>query len=280
MYRRVAIVTDSTACLPPALTHELGIAVAQIQVRIGDVLDDEARIPVPDLVQAMRDDRAVSTVPPDVGAFYWAYADAAAAGAEAVISIHVSSRLSGTVDAACQAARQARLPVHVVDTGTCGMSLGYAVLAANEAAQRGGNARKVIDAAMRSFNRGTELIYVDTLEYLRRGGKIGAAAALVGSALSMKPLLTIADGQITPLDKVLGSERALRRMVDIAAKRAGHDTVDLAVEHFAAEERAQVLLTRLRKKIPGARRYLLTQVSSAIGAHVGPGALGVTIAPV
>jgi DegV family protein with EDD domain len=279
MYRRVAIVTDSTASLPAALTDELGITVAQIQVRIGDQFDDESRISVPTLVEAMRGNLSVTTIPPDPGAFYWAYADAAAAGAEAVVSIHVSSRLSATVDTARDSAKQVRVPVHVVDTGTCGMSLGYAVLAAAEAAARGGDARKVIGAAMHSFQRGTELIYVDTLEFLKRGGRISPAVALLGTAMSMKPLLTMADGQITPLDKVLGSERALKRMVDIAAKKAGEERVDVAVEHFAAEDRAHDLMRRLRKKIPGARKYMVTQVSSAIGAHVGPGALGVSISP-
>ncbi|HWO64676.1 MAG TPA: DegV family protein [Umezawaea sp.] len=279
MYRRVAIVTDSTACLPAALTDELGITVAQVQVRIGDQLDDESRIPVSTMVNAMRGELSVTTVPPDPGAFYWAYADAGAAGAEAVVSIHVSSRLSGTVDTACNAAKQVRVPVHVVDTGTCGMSLGYAVLAAAEAASHGGDARKVIGAAMHSFRRGTELIYVDTLEYLKRGGRISPAAAMLGTALSMKPLLTMTDGQITPLEKVLGTERALKRMVEIAAKKAGEERVDVAVEHFAAEDRAHDLMRRLRKKIPGARKYMVTQVSSAIGAHVGPGALGVSISP-
>jgi DegV family protein with EDD domain len=279
MYRRVAIVTDSTASLPAALTDELGITVAQIQVRIGDQFDDESRIAVPTLVEAMRGDLSVTTIPPDPGAFYWAYADAAAAGAEAVVSIHVSSRLSATVATARDAAKQVRVPVHVVDTLTCGMSLGYAVLAAAEAAARGGDARKVIGAAMHSFQRGTELIYVDTLEFLKRGGRISPAVALLGTAMSMKPLLTMTDGQITPLDKVLGSERALKRMVDIAAKKAGEDRVDVAVEHFAAEDRAHDLMRRLRKKVPGARKYMVTQVSSAIGAHVGPGSLGVTISP-
>jgi DegV family protein with EDD domain len=280
MYRRVAIVTDSTACLPPALTAELGITVAQIQVRIGDQVDDESRIPVPTMVKAMRGSLSVTTVPPDPGSFYWAYADAAAAGAEAVVSIHVSARLSGTVDTATNAAKQVRVPVHVVDTGTCGMNLGYAVLAAAEAAARGGDARKVIGAARHSFTRGTELIYVDTLEHLKRGGRISPAVAALGTALSMKPLLTVVDGQITPLEKVLGTDRALKRMVEIAAKRAGEERVDVAVEHFAAEERAHDVMRRLRKKIPGGRKFMVTQVSSAIGAHVGPGAIGVSISPV
>ncbi|QQQ75330.1 DegV family protein [Saccharothrix sp. 6-C] len=278
--RRVAIVTDSTACLPPQLTEKLGVTVAQIQVRIGDWVEDEARVPVPKLVDALRGQLDVTTTPPDPGAFFWSYADAAASGVEAIVSLHVSTGLSRTVEAARQAAAQVQVPVHVVDTQTCGMSLGYAVVAAATAAAAGGDANHVLSAARHSVRRSTELIYVDTLEYLQRGGRIGRAAALLGSALSMKPLLTVADGRITPLDKVLGAERAIRRLIDIAAKRAGQDAVDIAVEHFDAADRAGTVLDQLRAKLPNVRRFLVTQVSSAIGAHVGPGAVGVTVSPV
>ncbi|MFD1146073.1 DegV family protein [Saccharothrix hoggarensis] len=281
MFRRVAIVTDSTACLPPQLTEKLGVTVAQIQIRIGDWVDDEARVPVPKLVDALRDGHVdVATAPPDPGAFFWAYADAAASGVDAIVSLHVSTGLSRTVEAARQAAAQSQVPVHVVDTQTCGMSLGYAVVAAATVAAAGGDVNRVVSAARHSVSRSSELIYVDTLEYLQRGGRIGRATALLGSALSMKPLLTVADGQITPLDKVLGAERAVRKLVDIAVKRAGREAVDIAVEHFDAAERARSVLDQLRAKLPNVRRFLVTEVSSAIGAHVGPGALGVTVSPV
>ncbi|MER5260581.1 DegV family protein [Actinosynnema sp. NPDC002837] len=280
MPRRVAIVTDSTACLPPQLTEKLGVTVAQIQVRIGDWVDDEVRVPVPKLVDALRGQLDVATAPPDPGAFFWNYADAAASGAEAIVSLHVSTGLSKTVEAARQAAAQVQVPVHVVDTQTCGMSLGYAVVAAATVAAAGGDANRVLSAAQHSVRRSTELIYVDTLEYLQRGGRIGKAAALLGSALSMKPLLTVADGQITPLDKVLGAERAIRKLIDTAVKRAGKEVVDIAVEHFDAADRARTVLDQLRAKLPNVRRFLVTQVSSAIGAHVGPGAVGVTVSPV
>ncbi|KOV79826.1 DegV family protein [Nocardia sp. NRRL S-836] len=280
MYRRVAVVTDSTACLPAQLTDQLGVEVVQIQVRIGDHTDDESRIPVPELVSAMRANVPVVTIPPDPGAFFWTYGDLAAQGVQAVVSVHVSGRLSATVDAARVAAEQSRIPVHVVDTHTCGMSIGYAVQAAAKVAEAGGTVERVIETAQRRYDRSTELIYVDTLEYLRRGGKIGAATALVGSALSMKPLLTMADAQITPLDRVIGADRALNRMLDIAIKRAGTDTVDVAVEHFDALDKAQRLLRKLRRGVPNVRQFMLTQVSSAIGAHVGPGALGITVSPV
>ncbi len=280
MPRRVAIVTDSTACLPPQLTEKLGVTVAQIQVRIGDRVEDESRVPVPKLVDALRGKLDVATAPPDPGAFFWSYADAAAAGAEAIVSLHVSTGLSQTVGAARQAAAQVQVPVHVVDTRTCGMSLGYAVVAAATAAAAGGDANRVVSAARHTVRRSTELLYVDTLEYLQRGGRIGRATAALGSALGMKPLLTVTDGQIAPLDKVLGAERALRKLVDIAVERAGEEQVDIAVEHFDAAERARTVLEQLRAQLPDVRRFLVTQVSSAIGAHVGPGALGVTVSPV
>lgn len=280
MFRRVAIVTDSTACLPPQLTEKLGITVAQIQVRIGDWVDEEARVPVPKLVDALREQLDVATAPPDPGAFFWAYADAAAAGVEAIVSLHVSTGLSQTVEAARQAATQVRVPVHVVDTRTCGMSLGYAVVAAATVAAAGGDVSRVLSAAEHTATRSTELMYVDTLEYLKRGGKIGRATALLGSALAVKPLLTVADGQIAPLEKVLGAERAVRKLVDLAVRRAGDEAVDIAVEHFAAAERADEVMRVLREKLPNVRRFMVTQVSSAIGAHVGPGALGVTVSPV
>ncbi len=280
MHRRVAVVTDSTACLPAQLAEKLGITVAQIQVRIGDFVDDEARVPLSKLVEAMRDDLDVATSPPDPGAFFWTYADAAASRVEAIVSLHVSTDLSQTTEIARQAAAQVKVPVHVVDTRTCGMSLGYAVVAAATVAAAGGDVNHVLSAAQQSFRRSSELLYVDTLEYLRRGGRIGAAAALLGSALSLKPLLTMVDGRIAPLDKVLGTDRAMRKLVDIAVRRAGRDQVDIAVEHFAAAERAQSVLDQLRAKLPNVRRFLLTQVSSAIGAHIGPGAVGVAVAPV
>jgi DegV family protein with EDD domain len=280
MHRRVALVTDSTACLPPTLAQRLGIAVVPLQLRVGEHVDDESRIPVGDLVRALRDRVEVDTAPPDPGAFFWAYQDAWGQGADAVVSLHISARQSATYQAARDAAAHSRVPVHVVDTGTTGMSLGYSALSAASVAQAGGDVEQVLAAAQQRYQQGTELIYVDTLEYLRRGGRIGAAAALLGSALSMKPLLTMSEGQVAPLDRVMGAERAVRKLVDLAVRRAGNRPVDVAVEHFDAAERAVELVRQLRARIPSARQVMLTQVSSIIGAHVGPGALGITVSPI
>jgi DegV family protein with EDD domain len=262
------------------LAQRLGIAVVQLQLQIGDELHEEKRVAPGDLIAAMRGHTPVGTTPPHLGALYWAYQDAAVAGMEAVVSLHISARQSQTCEVAREAATESRIPVYVVDTATVGMSAGYAVLAAAEAAAQGADASQVIAAAQRRFASSTELVYVDTLEYLRRSGRIGAASALVGSALSMKPLLTIEDGQTAPLDRVLGTDRAMRRMVQLAVELAGDRPVDLAVEHFGAEKQAMRLIEKLRSRVPHYRHCILTQVSAIIGAHVGPGAVAITVAPV
>jgi DegV family protein with EDD domain len=276
MHGRVAVVTDSTACLPPDLARQWGVSIAQIQIRIGDRVAEEQQVPSEHLIHALRNRTPVTTAPPDPATFYRLYQHVAQ-NADAIVSIHVSSRLSETCKAASRAAAQMRIPIHIVDSATCGMSLGYAVLAAARVAGAGGNPRRVIDAAVKRCRASSELIYVDTLEYLRRGGKIGAAAALVGSALSLKPVLTVSEGEIAPQDKSFGSDRALRKMVETAVSRAGGGTVDIAVEHFGNVPRATDLLDELKPRLPQIRDAVITEVSSSIGVHVGPGAVGITV---
>lgn len=276
MHGRVAVVTDSTACLPADLARQWGVSIAQIQIRIGDQVAEEQFVPADHLISAMRNRTPVTTAPPDPGTFYRLYQQVAQ-HADAIVSIHVSSRLSETCKAASRAAGQMRIPVHIVDSATCGMSLGYAVLAAARVAGAGGNPRRVIDAAVKRCRASSELIYVDTLEYLRRGGRIGAAAALVGSALSLKPVLTVQEGQIAPQDKGFGADRALRKMVETAVSRAGEGMVDIAVEHFGNMGRASTILEELKPRLNHVRDAVITEVSSSIGVHVGPGAVGITV---
>ena len=276
---RVALVTDSTACLPEEVAQQWGIGVVQMQIKIGQQVDLESRVPKPHLIDALRAGQQVTTAPPDPAAFFWAYQEAAANGADAVLSVHVSARQSRTVHAAQEAAKQAAIPVQVADSGTTGMSLGYAVLAAARVAGAGGTMKRVVDTLRKRLSGSTELIYVDTLEYLRRGGRIGAAAAMLGGALSVKPLLVMDQGQITPLSRAVGTDRALRKLVDTAVRRADGRPVDVAVEHFGAPNRATSLLQALLPRLGGTNEATVTDVSSSIGVHVGPGALGVALSP-
>lgn len=276
---RVGLVTDSTSSIPAELATQWGITVVPMQIQIGEHMRAEHVVPKELLVRALQDDIRVTTAPPDPAGFLWAYQDHANRGADEIVSVHISGRQSETVELARRAAAQASVPVHVVDSGTTGMSLGYAVLAAARVAGAGGGSRRVLDSLARRLDASSELIYVDTLEYLRRGGRIGAATAMLGSALSLKPLLTMVNGQVAPLERVLGKERALRRLVEAAVRKAGGRQVDIAIEHFSAPAKASKVLSRLRGRLPEAREITFTEVSSTIGVHVGPGAVGITISP-
>jgi DegV family protein with EDD domain len=280
MSGRIGLVTDSTSSIPPAQAAQWGITVVPMQIQIGKQVRAEPSVPKDILVRALQEDYAVSTAPPDPAGFAWAYQDLANRGADEIISVHISGRQSKTTEVAEMAAAHSPVPVHIVDSQTTGMSLGYAVLAAARVAGAGGGARRVMDCLARRLEHASELIYVDTLEYLRKGGRIGAAAAMLGSALSLKPLLTMVNGRVAPLERVLGADRALRRLVDAAVHKAGGKQVDIAIEHFGAAERAEHVWSRLRPRLHAAREVTLTEVSSTIGVHVGPGAVGITVSHV
>ncbi|MDQ0376870.1 DegV family protein [Amycolatopsis thermophila] len=279
MSNHVAVVTDSTASLPEQLRKQWGVAVIQLQLQVGDHVDEENRFDRGDLVAALSAGERVTTNPPDPGAFFWTYQDAVSAGATAIVSLHISQRMSATLQAAQEAARQVQVPVYTVDSGTTGMSLGFAVLSAARAAAAGGSPERVIEAAQRRFATSSELIYVDTLEYLRRGGRIGGAAALLGTALSIKPLLTVRDGEVAPLARAAGSRRALAKLVDLAAQRAGRLPTDLAISCFRPTDRELSLVQQLRERVANVRELSIVEASTVIGAHVGPGALSITVSP-
>ncbi|TNC23363.1 DegV family protein [Amycolatopsis alkalitolerans] len=280
MSPHVAVVTDSTASLSDQLIKQWGIKVIQLQLQVEDRIDDEARFDRDELVESLRLNRQVATAPPDPGAFFWNYQDAVSEGASAIVSVHISSRMSATVQAAQEAARQVRIPVYTLDSGTVGMSLGFAVLSAARAAAAGAHVSRVIEAAERRFTSTSELIYVDTLEYLRRGGRIGAAQAMLGTALSIKPLLTVKSGEVAPLARVPGARRAVNKLVDIAAQRAGSHPSEVAVSCFRPTDRELAVVGQLRQHVQNLRELSIVESSVVVGSHVGPGAMSITVSPV
>ncbi len=275
----VALVTDSTASLPERVVAERGVTVVALQVVVGARAMDESDATQATVAEALRAFDPVSTSRPAPEAFSAAYAEAARAGATSVVSVHLSARLSGTYDSAQSAAKDADVPVEVVDSGQIGLATGFAVLAAADAIDAGADASTVADAARTRAAAAASYFYVDTLEYLRRGGRIGAAAALVGAALAVKPLLTVRDGSVQPLEKVRTAGRALTRIEDLAVAAAGSSVVDIGVQHLGARPRAAHLAERLRVRLPHARLVWQHEVSAVIGAHVGPGTVAVVVSP-
>ncbi|MFD7640907.1 DegV family protein [Kitasatospora sp. NPDC059795] len=302
MLGHLAIVTDSTAYLPQEAVDRHRIQVVPLSVAVGDeVFAEGVEISPKDVAEALRAKSRVTTSRPSPETFAAAYRAAAAAGARGIVSVHLSAELSGTVEAAQLAAAAAPIPVRVVDSRLVGMALGSCVLAAAEradnldAARSGASAGdvdieavggaeadldQVVSAAERRAEVTNGFFYVDTLEHLRRGGRIGTARALVGSALAVKPLLHLAGGRIEPLEKVRTASRAIARLEEIAVERAGAQRVDITVHHLAAEQRAEALAERLRERVPTMNELYVSEVGAVIGAHVGPGLLAVVVAPV
>jgi DegV family protein with EDD domain len=277
----VAVVTDSTSSLPEGLAAQRDIRVVPLSVRLGAQVGREGvEIDTTQLCAALADRRLdVQTSRPAPAAFLDCYRAALDAGASAVVSVHLSRELSGTWEAARLAAEEIGADrVRVVDSRAACMGLGYAVLAAADTADDGGGIDEVAAAATDVARRCRIFFSLDSLERLRRGGRIGAAAAWVGTALAVKPLLHVAQGRILPLEKVRTTARAAQRLVELAAQAAGEGPVDVAVQHLAAAARAEEVAARLRERLDVAR-LLVSEVGAVIGAHVGTGLVGVVVVP-
>jgi DegV family protein with EDD domain len=278
----VAVVTDSTAYLPPDVVEQYGIEVIPLYVILAGHSGREGLdISPKDVARTLAvRGQHVSTSRPTPGDFVAAYRRCLEAGAGQLVSVHLSAEMSGTSDAARLAASQVgEHLVRVVDSRSAAMGCGFAVLAAARAAAAGASLDEVAEVARRTASETTTFFVVETLEHLRRGGRIGPAAALLGSALAVKPVLRVVGGTVVPLEKVRTSARALSRLVQRAAEAAGDRPVALAVHHLAAPERADRLAAALRERIAGITELHVSELGAAIGAHVGPGSVGVVVSP-
>jgi DegV family protein with EDD domain len=278
----VAVATDSTAYLPVDVVDRFGIEVVPLYVvlagRSGREGTDVSSVEVARSL-AQRGGH-VSTSRPTPGDFVAVYRRLLDGGADRVVSVHLSGELSGTWDAARVAAGQVgEHLVTVLDSRSAAMGTGFAVLAAARAAAAGRTAAEVADTARETAAATRTFFVVDTLEHLRRGGRIGGAAALLGSALAVKPVLHVADGRVVPLERVRTSGRALHRLVQRAVDVAGDRPVYAAVHHLAAPERAEKLAEQLTERLPGLLELYVSELGAAVGAHVGPGAVGVVVDP-
>jgi fatty acid kinase fatty acid binding subunit len=276
----VAVVTDSTAYLPSELSGTYDLTVVPLTVVInGDEGLEGSEISPADVARALGQRRvAVSTSRPAPEQFVAAYRRLLDAGADGIVSVHLSSHLSGTYDAARLAAAEVGDRVEVVDSGTTAMGLGFVALAASTAAGRGAGLSQVRQTAVDHSAQVSTLFYVDTLEFLRRGGRIGAASALLGTALSVKPILHVVDGSIVVRDKVRTAGRALARLVDLTVEASGDGEVDIAVHHLGAADRAAALADAVTVRLGDRLRdCYITEIGAVVAAHVGPGVAGVVV---
>ena len=274
----VAIVTDTTHYLPRELAAAHGLHEVSLYVRWDDALEREAEMPDFDAFYArLRTGRALPTTSqPSVGDFLAVYEPLLDAGHD-IVSIHLAAGLSGTWESARQAratlAHSGDARVEVIDSATACGGMGMVVLAAARAASAGADLAGVV-AATRAAREAMRMWFcIDTLEFLRRGGRVGKAQAWVGGALKIKPILSV-ESEITPVERVRTSARAFARMVDyLAALHAdGHDA--WVVQHIQSVDAAERLVEHGRE-IFGTEPLFVSEVGPVIGAHVGPGLVGV-----
>lgn len=277
----IAVVTDSTAYLPDECVRRYGVRTVALWVSVdGAEPVPESEFGPAELVSALERRSRVTTSGATAEEFARVYREVLDQGADGVVSVHLSRQLSRTWDAARWAADEVDPDrVRVVDSRSAGMGLGFPVLAAAACAEHATHPSTVEDVAARAAESTTTLFSVPTLEHLRRGGRIGATAAALGTALSIKPVLHVHEGRIAALEKVRTAARALSRLREISAQAAGSGPAAVAVHHLGAPEEAERLATRIRGDVPGCDDCVVSQVGAVIGAHIGPGAVGVVVLP-
>ncbi len=271
---RVAIVTDSTADLPPGLAEEHGIAIVPLSVAFGDdvyrsgIDIDTDRF----LALLARSPQLPVTSQPAPDAFANQYRTLAA-DHDAIVSIHISGNLSGTLQSATLAAREvaAEIPVTVIDSGTVSMGLGMLAITAARLAHDGASVAAIEAAVIEEARRVEILFMVDSLESLRRGGRIGRAASLLGTVLDLKPTLRLVDGEITPLEKTRTRKRAIRNMVERVRQEPGIRRICAA--HTGRPDDASAVLKEFELLLPREEMYI-TALGPVVATHAGPGVIG------
>ncbi len=276
---KVAVVTDSTCYLPRGWAATRGIGIVPIQVIVGGQPFDETEdVQAQRVAEALSSWQPVTTSRPSPARFEQAYQAAIDAGASEIVVATLSSAISATFESAVMAGKGCEVPVRVIDSRSIAMGLGFAVLSGAERAADGASSDEVAEVIEQRAAASFVYFYVDTLEYLRRGGRISSTRAAVGQALRVKPLLQLVDGQVTSLEQVRTSGRALARLAELAIAAAGDRAVDIAVQHLDAQDRAAALAERLRAALPEAN-VIECPVGGVVGAHVGPGMVAVVVAP-
>lgn len=275
---KIGFVTDSTAYLPADLVAEFGIEVVPVRVVIsGTSYAEGVDVSPADVAAAFRAGKSVSTSRPNSSEFISAYQRMLEAGYDTIISVHLSSALSGTGDAARLAVAKTNLPVQVIDSGTVGMAMGNAICSAALLAKSGASAAEVVSHLIEQCQNSKVFFHVNSLDYLRRGGRISKIQNRIGSALSLRPLLKIQNGEVAVQELIRTNDRAIARLIELAVSDSSEST-KFAIMHVVASEQAQQIASAISAKNPQAEVIVLP-AGAVISAHLGPRSIAVSINP-
>ncbi|TEB16617.1 DegV domain-containing protein [Pelotomaculum sp. FP] len=277
---KIAIVTDSTADLPNELVSQYGITVVPLKVIFNgsDTFFDGVDMQTEEFYRRLTEKgQTATTSQPSPAEFADCYG--CLLPQYSIISIHISSVMSGTA----QSARVARdmfpgSDIEVVDSKSCSMGLGLLVLEAARAAMMGKSKADIMDIIHKTIPKIRLFFSVDSLKYLKEGGRIGKAQALLGAILSIKPILYLNEGVVEPYEKVRGKARAIERLAQIIAEKAGGKRIKCCVLHGDAQEGAELVL-KLLTPIVNCDKPIISKVGPVVGTHVGPGVVGAVFIP-
>ena len=273
----IKVITDSTSDLPSEVAQRAGITVVPLSIHFGtETYQDSVDISHDEFYQRLvSSPRLPTTSQPSVGDFVEVY-QRFAQESEGIISIHISSRISGTYNSAIQAREEAKsdCPIEVIDTLQASMGLGMIALAVAEAVQEGADLAQAKEVADSAIPRAHYYGLVDTLDYLEKGGRIGKAQALVGSLLRIKPLLTIRDGEAHPLARARTRAKGIDRLCELSEELAPLE--DLCVLHSTTPDEAESLAQRLKHLVPH-KEVIMARTGPVVGTYLGPGMLGIAL---
>jgi DegV family protein with EDD domain len=274
--KKVVVVTDSSATVPTELVRELNIRVVPIGLALnGHTFRDGIDVTAGEVYRWLREEKRLPTTSaPSVGDFLRVYASATGQ-ASGIVSIHLAPTLSATYQAALTASKLVDgVPIHVLDCHSAAMGQGFVVLAAARAAAGGADLETVMARAREVASKMNLMASIDTLKYLYRGGRIGGAATLVGTMLQIKPVLYVANGHVDVFAKPRTKRKAVRVMLEQMAVRANSRPLHAAILHAGVPQEAEALRQQVAEEFDCAELYV-TELTPVMGAHTGPGVLGV-----
>lgn len=274
----IKVVTDSTSDLPADVAESLGIEVVPLNIHFGsDVYKDRVNL-MPDTFydKLINGDVLPTTSQPSVGEFIDVY-ERLGSDADGIVSVHISEKLSGTMNSARLASQQANAdcPIEVVDTFQVSMGVGICAMEAAEVANSGGNMNQVILAARNAVTRSQCFFMLETLEFLQKGGRIGKAQALIGNLLKIRPMLMLQEGEVHPLGRERTRRKGIAKLVDTVEELA--PISGLAVMYSTGPDEAQTLAQNVSKFMIEGREPMMLQIGPVIGTYAGPDTLGIAL---